>query len=73
MRASAEVPATASQLQASPGSGGGGQEGGGAGEVQVTLENRDLWKQFSKITNEMIVTKAGRYVLSVLLFWQVTS
>ena len=32
-------------------------------EVKVTLENQDLWKQFNDITNEMIVTKAGRYVI----------
>lgn len=32
-----------------------------SGEVEVTLENKELWKQFDKSTNEMIVTKAGRY------------
>ena len=30
--------------------------------VEVMLENRELWRQFDKITNEMIVTKAGRYL-----------
>ena len=61
-----EVPVTvpeASQLQSPatvPGFEAGGQAGDG--EVQVLLENRELWKQFNKITNEMIVTKAGRYV-----------
>ena len=38
---------------------------GGAGSrksgVLVTLENRELWKQFNSVTNEMIVTKVGRY------------
>ena len=29
--------------------------------VKLELENKELWKQFNKITNEMIVTKAGRY------------
>ena len=28
--------------------------------VKVTLENEALWKQFDQITNEMIITKAGR-------------
>lgn len=30
--------------------------------VEVALENRELWRQFDRITNEMIVTKAGRYL-----------
>ncbi len=30
-------------------------------EVKAELENRALWKQFNEITNEMIITKAGRY------------
>lgn len=71
VRASAEVPATVNQLQPStaPGFLGGGQVGAGEVQlVQVTLENKDLWKQFSKITNEMIVTKAGRYDVSMLEF-----
>jgi hypothetical protein len=29
--------------------------------VKVELENRELWAQFDEITNEMIITKAGRY------------
>ena len=28
--------------------------------IEITLENRELWNQFNDITNEMIVTKAGR-------------
>lgn len=28
--------------------------------VGIALENQDLWNQFNDITNEMIVTKAGR-------------
>ena len=31
--------------------------------MKVTLENEELWRQFSGVTNEMIVTKAGRYRL----------
>lgn len=31
-------------------------------EVKVELENRQLWRQFDEITNEMIITKAGRYI-----------
>lgn len=30
--------------------------------VKMTLENEELWKQFNTITNEMIVTKAGRWI-----------
>lgn len=33
---------------------------GDSAGVKVTLENEDLWKQFDQITNEMIITKAGR-------------
>ena len=29
-------------------------------KVKVELENRELWRQFDEITNEMIITKAGR-------------
>ena len=29
--------------------------------VKVQLENGELWSQFDDITNEMIITKAGRY------------
>ena len=29
--------------------------------LAVTLEDRALWAQFHRITNEMIVTKSGRY------------
>ncbi len=32
--------------------------------ITVTLENQELWKQFNEITNEMIVTKAGRYAVA---------
>ncbi|KAG9466241.1 hypothetical protein GDO78_016977 [Eleutherodactylus coqui] len=30
------------------------------GNVKMTLENRDLWKQFHTIGTEMIITKSGR-------------
>lgn len=29
--------------------------------IQVTLENSDLWKRFSELNLEMIITKNGRY------------
>lgn len=29
-------------------------------ELRVTLEDADLWRKFSHMTNEMIVTKNGR-------------
>ena len=28
--------------------------------LKVSLEDKDLWNQFNKLTNEMIVTKSGR-------------
>ena len=31
-------------------------------QCSVSLENEDLWDKFHSITNEMIVTRAGRYV-----------
>ncbi|XP_071801576.1 T-box transcription factor T homolog [Asterias amurensis] len=34
--------------------------------LKVTLEDRDLWRRFSKLTNEMIVTKTGRRMFPVL-------
>lgn len=37
-----------------------------ARSVNVTLEEGDLWDQFKKITNEMIVTKAGRRMFPVI-------
>uniref|UniRef100_A0A182T2F4 T-box domain-containing protein n=1 Tax=Anopheles maculatus TaxID=74869 RepID=A0A182T2F4_9DIPT len=30
--------------------------------LSVTLDDRDLWLRFQNLTNEMIVTKNGRYV-----------
>ena len=32
----------------------------GGSSIMVSLENKDLWKQFYGIPNEMIVTKVGR-------------
>ena len=32
-------------------------------EVQVSLEDAELWRNFKKCENEMIVTKSGRYVV----------
>ncbi|CAF0739144.1 unnamed protein product [Adineta ricciae] len=34
--------------------------------IQVTLHNRDLWEQFHRLTNEMIVTKAGRRMFPII-------
>ena len=28
--------------------------------VEVTLEGRDLWKNFNEVATEMIITKSGR-------------
>lgn len=33
--------------------------------INIHLEERDLWNQFHIITNEMILTKAGRYNLNL--------
>ena len=30
--------------------------------LTVSLEDRSLWTQFHRLTNEMIVTKTGRYI-----------
>lgn len=32
-------------------------------KLRVTLEDKHLWSQFNELTNEMIVTKSGRYSL----------
>ena len=29
-------------------------------KLRVTLDDKDLWRQFRELTNEMIVTKSGR-------------
>lgn len=34
---------------------------------EVELENEELWKQFDENTNEMIITKAGRYAIGSIL------
>ncbi|UJR14261.1 hypothetical protein I4U23_001252 [Adineta vaga] len=34
--------------------------------IQVTLQNRDLWSQFHELINEMIVTKAGRRMFPII-------
>lgn len=32
--------------------------------LQVALEDRDLWRKFQNVTNEMIVTKNGRWAVA---------
>lgn len=34
-----------------------------AKNIHVTLDESELWKKFKTLTNEMIVTKNGRYVV----------
>ena len=29
--------------------------------LRVTLDDKELWSKFKELTNEMIVTKSGRY------------
>lgn len=29
-------------------------------DIQISLDDRDLWNRFKEFTNEMIVTKSGR-------------
>lgn len=40
-------------------------------KVTISLDERDLWIRFQALTNEMIVTKNGRYVIynSIFLFY----
>lgn len=42
-----------------------GSEKGDASErdIKLELEDADLWGKFKELTNEMIVTKTGRYVV----------
>lgn len=35
--------------------------------VECRLENKDLWEKFNELGTEMIITKTGRYGLSILL------
>lgn len=35
-------------------------------EIQVTLQESDLWEKFHLLTNEMIVTKNGRRMFPVI-------
>lgn len=46
--------------------GGGGTRGGREREVNVALDDRELWVRFQTLTNEMIVTKNGRLVAQTL-------
>lgn len=41
-----------------------GSEKGDASErdIKLELDDADLWGKFKELTNEMIVTKTGRYV-----------
>lgn len=41
-----------------------GSEKGDASErdIKLSLEDAELWTKFKELTNEMIVTKTGRYV-----------
>lgn len=41
---------------------GGHGRGGREQNLAVTLDDRDLWMRFQNLTNEMIVTKNGRWV-----------
>lgn len=42
--------------------GGGGGSGRSDRNLSISLDDRDLWLRFQNLTNEMIVTKNGRYV-----------
>ena len=44
-----------------------GSEKGDASErdIKLELEDADLWGKFKELTNEMIVTKTGRYAVSM--------
>ena len=33
-------------------------------KLRVHLDDRELWSKFKDLTNEMIVTKSGRYVVA---------
>ncbi|XP_045765056.1 T-related protein [Maniola jurtina] len=46
--------------------GGGGSRGGREREVNVALDDRELWVRFQTLTNEMIVTKNGRRMFPVV-------
>lgn len=34
-------------------------------KLKVSLDEKDLWSKFKELTNEMIVTKSGRWVAFV--------
>lgn len=36
--------------------------------VLVSLDDRELWMRFQNLTNEMIVTKNGRFVSSLTIY-----
>lgn len=45
-----------------PSVGGNSTRNGREREVNVALDDRELWVRFQTLTNEMIVTKNGRWV-----------
>lgn len=49
-----------------PSVGGGSSRGGREREVNVSLDDRELWVRFQTLTNEMIVTKNGRRMFPVV-------
>ncbi|ESN89913.1 hypothetical protein HELRODRAFT_183031 [Helobdella robusta] len=36
--------------------------------IKVSLENKELWQKFNSIGTEMIITKSGRFAITVILF-----
>ncbi len=38
-------------------------------DLKVSLDEDELWQKFKELTNEMIVTKNGRYFIIISLFY----
>lgn len=49
-----------SAVEPTVGGGASGSRNGREREVNVALDDRELWVRFQTLTNEMIVTKNGR-------------
>jgi len=50
-----------------------GADGGGSGdagcEMRVELESRELWSKFDAHCTEMVITKSGRYAVSIFILF----
>lgn len=45
------------------------EDDGVVDDPKVTLEGKELWEKFHKLGTEMVITKSGRWVNKMIVFW----